>query len=166
MLWEKLTEEEWDSFSEINRVYSDTELLMQAQINAWANMAVAMGCAKDFGLALSEYVWRLGEKFAVSWRRFQGKPVSQVLQLFLFNMESVGYTISRRQLGNDKASARVSWLTDGMINILEVAGLTAEEGALVHNVWVPIAESIGMTFTHRKENNEVVYELQESKDFS
>jgi hypothetical protein len=139
---------------------------MQAQINAWANMAVAMGCAKDFDLALSDYVRQLGEKFAVSWQRFRGKPVSQVLQLFLFNMESVGYTIYHRELGDDKASARISWLTDGMTKILELVGLTADEGGLVHNVWVPIAESLGMTFSYKKENNEVVYELQASTFFS
>ena len=166
MLWEKLTEDEWTSLSEDNRVYSDTELLMQAQINAWANMAVAMGCAKDFGLALPDYVRLLGEKFAVSWQRFQGKPVGQVLQLFLFNMESVGCTIFHRELGNNKASAGISWLTNGMIKILELAGLTPEEGALVHNVWAPIAEGIGMTFTCKQENDKVMYELQASTFFS
>jgi len=162
MRWEKLTEEEWNSLLEPNRVYNDAELLIQAQINAWASMAIALGCAKDFDMDLSDYVRQYGERFSRSWQIFRGKPAGDVMQWFLFNVESVGFDIYDRELGGDEARARISWLTEGMKKTLELEGLTVEEGALLHGMWIPIAESIDMTFTYKKINDQIIYELRKT----
>ena len=151
MIYEKLSQEDWEALLKSDRVYSENELLMQAQINAWAAMSVALGCAKDRGVDLSEYVRQFGERFARSWFAFRGKSAGEIMQWFLFNTESVGFEIYERELGEDKARARLSLLTEGMIKILKLEDLTVEEGALLHSMWEPIAEMVDMTFTCKKE---------------
>ena len=163
MRWEKLSQDDWNALLESNHVYDDTDLLMQAQIKAWAAMAVALGCAKDYGIDLSEYIRQFGERFARSWQIFRRKPVDQVMQWFLFNVEAVGFDVLCRELNADISRARISQLTDGMKKILELEGVTPEEGFLLHSMWLPIAESIEMTFTYYIDGNDIIYELKDGK---
>jgi len=88
-----------------NTRFSTEELLSYAQGNATAFVLATIAYLKEQGMAVDDYVWFFGSRFAPGWEELRSEPVAAVARTAAMNAVSVGGIL--RPLSGDEERAEM-----------------------------------------------------------
>ena len=135
-------------------LFSHEELFRQATGNA-AGMGYALiAFAKACGRTPAEAAAFVGRAFAPGWAEGSDRGAFWVARTMALNLASCGGEV--RALSGDDAAAEAR--VAGMPTAEDAAffGLTPEEADHLHDIFGPIAESVGTSCSWRREGDEIV----------
>lgn len=125
--------------------YSGDELLEQAQGNAQAALIATVAFLRAREIAVEEWAAALGVSFALEWGEPEPWAPDEFLDAMLTNYRSLGATVSRADLGQERAEAEITGFPDP--EQCERFGVAVAEVARFHDTAVAIAQERGLRWT-------------------
>ena len=133
--------------------FSAEQLAEQARDNVTAFILITLAYLKDCHLSPGEYVTYVGQRFASSWHDVQGQPLVDITRLAALNIVSSGGVLQSLS-GNDlQAEAVVTgWPSEEW---RAVFGLTLDDLDPFWNIYVPIADYLGLKYSWQRQEDAV-----------
>jgi hypothetical protein len=138
--------------------FSDAEINQQALANASALPYLMVAFAQACGRTPEEAAAFTGRIFAPGWVRLAGQGAGAVLRAIALQLVASGGEIDQFAGNEDSAEVRVSGVP--VQEEADFFGVTCSEADRFCDVFVPIAESLGFTFTWRRDGYALVLAIE------
>ena len=139
---EKAETEPSERFEAAYADYTGDELLEQAQGNAQAALIATVAFLQARSIPIAEWAAALGASFALEWGEPEPWAPDEFLDAMLTNYRSLGATVNRADLGQERAEAEMTGFPDP--EQCARFGVAVAEVARFHDTAAAIAEVRGL----------------------
>ena len=140
--------------SEPQGVFTLEEIRAQAQTNASAGILMVLVLARHHGQPLTDAARFMGQVFAPSWDETQGQGAREVARWVALNAVTCGAELSRLDGNEQQAEVAVAgWPSEEDLALFD---LSRDEADLIHELYHPIAERLGLSYAWRRDGDVLV----------
>lgn len=139
-------------------LFTDAEINQQALANASALPYLMVAFARACGRTAGEVAAFSGRIFAPGWARLSGAGAYDVLRIVALNLVCCGGEVEKLSGDADSAEARITGVPAQVE--ADFFGITTAEADDYSSIFAPIVETLGFTFSWRRDGPELVYTLR------
>ena len=132
--------------------YTVEELLEQAQSNAQGTFIVTASFLHARGIPIDEWAEGVGQIFARGWDTSRPWDAAEFMDAMLTNFRAGGAEIVQTRFDPDRSEATISGWPDP--DLCAVFGVDPNLAARYHGVAAPIAATLGLGWTWRRDGDE------------
>jgi len=133
------------AFEPVYADYTGEELLEQAQGNAQAALIATVAFLRSREVSVNDWAAALGASFALEWGEPEPWAPDEFLDAMLTNYRSLGATVTRADLGRERAEAEITGFPDP--DQCAHFGAPVADVARFHDTAVAIAAARGLRWT-------------------
>ena len=143
--------------SDENQPTEEEILLNQLKANWQWSTLLPMKYLKSNNLSIDDYVKYCAESVSKSWTGIKGKGARAMLDAITLNMRSFHTEIISEE--GDESSATATYGPFIPKEMLDYVGVSTEDLDKINNIWLPIAESLDLSYTWEKEGENHIIKI-------